>query len=224
MNRFAPLLLCLGLLACGAKPTGGPDGGQGLADRYLPLPVGAVLRYRITDPDTGQMTVKSTTVEAEEDLSGTLAVRVRTENGDGVTVSWQGFANEQAIRYREEELDAAGVKTVSTTFQPFKVRVDESAAHVQLGATWSETYTEVAVTAATGQSKSSAKAATWTVEATDESVTTPAGTFSCLRVRRRSGSSTSDKVYWFAKGVGKVKESGGQLEELSEYSLPGVGR
>jgi hypothetical protein len=54
-------------------------------------------------------------------------------------------------------------------------------------------------------------------------VTVPAGTFTTVHVQRVSGSgSTKQKDYWFAKGVGKVKETGGgqQNEELMSYSIP----
>jgi hypothetical protein len=57
--------------------------------------------------------------------------------------------------------------------------------------------------------------------AVDEPVTVPAGTFNCLRVRRRASQQDgSDKTYWFAKGVGKVKEVGGQTEELTSVTIP----
>ena len=40
----------------------------------------------------------------------------------------------------------------------------------------------------------------------------------CVRIlRQREGG--ADKIYWYAKGVGKVKEIGGQTEELTFYEL-----
>ena len=59
---------------------------------------------------------------------------------------------------------------------------------------------------------------TWRVVALDEMVTVPAGTFSAVVIEKVGGTST--KRYWFARGVGKVKEqSGTQLEELKSYML-----
>jgi hypothetical protein len=54
-------------------------------------------------------------------------------------------------------------------------------------------------------------------------VAVPAGTFCALRVRRVTSTTLggSDKTYWFARGVGKVKEEGGnQREELTDHALP----
>jgi hypothetical protein len=59
---------------------------------------------------------------------------------------------------------------------------------------------------------------TWRVVAVDEMVNVPAGTFSAVLIEKVGGTST--KRYWFARGVGKVKErSGAQLEELVNYTL-----
>jgi len=66
---------------------------------------------------------------------------------------------------------------------------------------------------------------TWTVEAINESLTVPAGTFSCLKVHRVETPSPvdttgGDNVYWFARGIGKVKETGPELHELLGYYIP----
>jgi hypothetical protein len=62
---------------------------------------------------------------------------------------------------------------------------------------------------------------TWTVEAVDEMVTVPAGTFKCLRVHStESGAKGYDSTFWFARNVGKVKETGTEVRELLGYSIP----
>ena len=50
----------------------------------------------------------------------------------------------------------------------------------------------------------------WEVMGVNEMLTTPAGTYKTLHVRRvgTDQNATSDKQYWFACGVGKVRESG----------------
>jgi len=45
------------------------------------------------------------------------------------------------------------------------------------------------------------------VETTNDRVTVPAGTFTCLRLRR-TRKHRPPAVFWFAKGVGLVKELG----------------
>ena len=62
---------------------------------------------------------------------------------------------------------------------------------------------------------------TWVVEATDAQITVPAGTFTCLQLRNLNTVTGSDNRYWFAQGVGKIREEGAtQVEELTSYSLP----
>jgi hypothetical protein len=58
----------------------------------------------------------------------------------------------------------------------------------------------------------------WKVVAIGEMVTVPAGTFSAVVIEKVGGTST--KRYWFARGVGKVREqSGSQIEELTGYMV-----
>jgi hypothetical protein len=59
---------------------------------------------------------------------------------------------------------------------------------------------------------------TWTVIGDDETLTVPAGTFTHVIHFRKVGAASS-KDYWYARGVGKLKETGTQTEELSAYSL-----
>jgi hypothetical protein len=50
----------------------------------------------------------------------------------------------------------------------------------------------------------------------------PAGTFKAIRLHRTgTAAGASDKLYWFVRGVGKIKETGGsRSEELQSYSIP----
>jgi hypothetical protein len=59
------------------------------------------------------------------------------------------------------------------------------------------------------------------VVARADSVTVPAGTFIAIHLERSNQVTGSIKDYWFAPGVGKVKESGdSQIELLTDYSIP----
>jgi len=76
------------------------------------------------------------------------------------------------------------------------------------------------VTAPLAQPASTATV-TWTVEAVNEMVTVPAGTFSCLRVHSvDAGLGGYDSTFWFARNIGKVKESGTEVRELLGYLIP----
>jgi hypothetical protein len=67
----------------------------------------------------------------------------------------------------------------------------------------------------------------WTVVSLTEAVTVPAGTFSCIHIirERTTGPSAGEKVeFWYAAGVGKVREENPadqHIEELKEFNIPG---
>lgn len=219
-----------GLAACGSEdPASQADGGPGadarvgldgdLTGRYLPLAIGNSWTYRVV-PAGGAPETKVSEVEALEDVggekAGITAFRVRTTKPDGITLSWQEDTGTEVLRHREEERSLADSLLVEQIYLPARVRLDETAAHLAVGAMWDVSYTER--TTGVGDV---ARIDQWTVEAVDEQVVVPAGTFSCLRVRRIGAEvGQANKVYWFARGVGKVKEEGGQLEELSAYGAP----
>jgi hypothetical protein len=215
------------LVACG-----GDDDGDGViecdtpsADRYLPLAIGATWTYDTSDMGAPNV-VKTSTVEALEDVGdrkeGTTAYRVRTGKAGGLgdVVSWQQDKCTSVVRHREQNLDPTTDAIVTDQFYVAgKLRVDETPEHLVVGATWTTSYTEVEVDNTTGQTHTKSKDENWSVIAVDASVTTPAGTFTCLQVNKTT-SGLADKTYWFAKGVGKVQEMGEAVETLTAYSIP----
>ncbi len=224
ISALAALALAA-LGSCGSEAASAPDTGDPGLGRYLPLTLGASWTWRVT-PSTGDAFDKVSTVEAFEDVggakAGVMAFRVRTAGKDGTTISWQEDTGSQVLRHREQSFSANGSMTSDQIYMPYKLRVDESAAHMAAGATFAENYTEVDTNPATGVIKTKTKAQTWTVEAVNEQLTVPAGTFVCVRLRRvGTDASASDKQYWFARGVGKIKEAGGQTEELAAFT-PGT--
>jgi hypothetical protein len=97
----------------------------------------------------------------------------------GSTVNWQQDTGTAVVRQREEFFDTAGALKSDHSFTPSKLRLDEDPSRTVLGASWTEMYTDE-VTAPLAQPASTATT-TWTVEAVDEVVTVPAGTFSSTR-------------------------------------------
>jgi hypothetical protein len=231
MKSLLVLLAAAPLVAaCGGEEVPEtPDGGAitctaPASERLLPLAVGTVWTYRVT-PLGGAPVEKTSTVEAYEDVgerkAGVVAYRVRTEKTDGVTVSWQEDRCTQILRHREQSFDMAGTQLDDQFYVPAKLRVDESEARLAPGVSWTTSYSEVSVDPLTGNTLTKSKTETWTVEAIDEQVTVPAGTFTTVRVRRvGQDAGQADKTFWFARGVGKVKEQGDQLEELVAVVQP----
>lgn len=227
-NSILMFVWMMALAACGDDAPVDLDGPVAecttpLAERYLPLTVGATWTYDTSDMGS-PVEPKTTTFEAYEDVgdrkTGVMAYRQRTQKVVGTAVSWHSDDCTAVTRHREQTLDGAGTLITDQFYVPGKLRVDESVAHTALGASWSIAYTEVEVDPISGTTTRS-KDETWTVEGVDESVTVPAGTFTALRVRKIT-SGNADKTYWFVKGVGKVKELGGQTEDLRSYSIPGL--
>lgn len=234
-------VLCLVACGGGGSPAGGggggPDGGGGggggadgsgggSGGALLPLAVGNSWTFQVTDSGTGAQGQKTQTVEAFEDvggsLAGTMAYRLHTvKPGGAYTLSWQDDTGSTVIRLRDQEFAAGGAQKNETVFDPDKLRVDESPAHTASGAQFSLTYTEHTTDLTAGGAQTDvSKTEDWAVVAVDESLTTPAGTFSCLHLHRTDSATGSDKEYWFAAGVGKVKEGGlGQTEILTDYSV-----
>jgi hypothetical protein len=191
--------------------------------RYEPWTVGSTWSYKLTDPK-GVIPTRTnavTTVGAEEDVgapnAGKKAFKVHIEKIQGYKDVWETHLGDLDVRYKTTFYDQSNTLTETDTDQPYRLKLDETPAHLTTGATWSETFTETATL--TGQAPSSKqKTEPWKVVSDSEQVTVLAGTFTTLHVQRGSGTGVQD--YWYARGVGKVKETGGgQDEELMSYTI-----
>lgn len=204
-----------------------PDGGSGgpVESRFLPWKVGSVWSYKLTDP-TNVVPPRMnalTTIEAQEDIGGShagkMAFRIRIEQLDGHAVTYQGYEGDLAVRYAQTTYDLAGAMIDRQSIAPYRLKLDESAAHMIANAAYSETFS-ITTSDATG-TRTNTKYENWQVIAMAEEVTVIAGTFSTIHVRRINPAGASDKTkdYWFARGSGKVKETGGgQDEELVSFT------
>lgn len=239
-----PILLFAGLgIGCGGNSGKTPLPSTG---PWVPLKVGNRWTYTITDVD-GKVSAKVQGVTAESAVGGTgmfasaMAFKLVTgdrfddKNGD---VSYQNWVNSRLVRYRELSVGASSGNTKKEEYyEPPRLRLDDTDEHNKAGANWPESYKTFTVDtpkapADAGVPDGGAVDAglvttedmiidVWTVLAVDEEVTVPAGTFKAMVVEKVGNSGASDKKFWFARGVGKVKETGvnDQTEELSSYML-----
>lgn len=227
----AAMLLSSGCHSTSGQPSDAAAPGADLVDarqaatsgRYIPLSIGAGWTWNGYDTLSGLSGPTDSRVEAMEALTGAKAgisaFRVKSLTLSGYTVNWQQDTGTATVRHREQFFDATGALKSDHVYTPSKLRLDEDPAHLVVGASWTEMYTDD-VTAPTVV-PSRAATATWTVEAIDEMVSVPAGTFSCLRVHSvESGLNGYDSTFWFARNIGKVKESGTEVRELVGYSIP----
>ncbi|MDB4976623.1 MAG: hypothetical protein JWN48_4964 [Myxococcaceae bacterium] len=203
---------------------GGDASAAVAAKSILPWKEGNTWTYRVTGD--GEVGTKVITIGPLEAVGGSgankdkLANKVVTAKGtDDQTVSWQVEDSNGArvVRLREQSF---GAKTkllqLDEFFEPYKLHVDGTAAHSIAGASWVETYMDTKVVPDAGTTTTTGMD-TWSVDAVEQSVTVPAGTFKAIVFIKGGGS--NQKTYWYTPGVGKIKEAGGQTEELVSYTL-----
>jgi len=211
------------LSGCGDEDLSG--GGGSKVGPLLPWQEGNTWTYEVTDAN-GVKTTKVTTVHAEEPVSGTgpnaalSAFRVVTTkgvNGMDETVSWQGVRGDAVVRYREQAFGAtSGALSLEEHWEPYKIHIDGSAERTsETTMPWLEIYQETKIEAGTTPTPVEVRDL-WTVVSASETVTVPAGTFDAVVLQKIGGST---KTYWYVWGVGKVKETGGQTEELTSYMV-----
>jgi hypothetical protein len=227
------LLFPIGMFAVGcvtdAKTAAPADGGAGAgADAgtapLLPWAVGNNWTYRVTD--TKSVSQKVTSIEAEELVGGSgphadeMAFKVTTLKVDGTdrTLSWQLDQGGKVIRYREQSFSAgSGALSLEEHWDPYKLHIDGTPEHTAPNATWLEEYAETKLPAA-GSPSTAQQRDRWSVDQADATVTVPAGTFEHAVVFTKAGGSDL-KTYWYVRGIGKIKETGGQTEELVSYTV-----
>lgn len=214
-----------GIPVAGDGAGGAPVGS---AEPLLPWTEGNSWTYRVTK--NGTATEKTTTVGALETVGGMgpsaklKANHVTTAKGAGAndrSESWQApdaQNPDRILRYRELTYDPATGNLQDDVYcDPPKLHIDGSPEHTVKGATWKEQYTESTLTVGMPVT-SHAVSETWTVVSASETLKVVAGTFTNVIHFRKVGAA-STKDYWYARGVGKLKETGTQVEELTAYSL-----
>lgn len=220
-------VMCLGAGCTSEPPASGEDSGADAAVEQrsgplLPWKEGNTWTYQVTED--GEESTKIVTVGAEEEVGGSgphatdRANKVVTKKGQSdQTVSWQTVESERVVRYREQSFsEKTGALTEEEHWEPHKLHVDMSAANTKEGASWVESYAETKLPV-DGEPSTETERDVWSVDAVDQVVTVPAGTFRAI-VLQKAGSGGL-KTYWYVPGVGKVKETGGQTELLVSYEV-----
>ena len=192
---------------------------------YLPLEVGALWRYAITTDDgrhgTGSVSVAGVDYGGS---SGTVPeYRVREDLLDGTVWTWDDREAGRVAVEQQEIDDRTGRVIDEEAYDPPITVVDERMERVAAGAKWPEAFLDTAPNAK-GHPKSKRAEAKWEVESVANPVSVPAGTFTCLRLRRAQ-KHHPPLVSWYAKGVGLVKQQGAgplgdQTLALVEARLP----
>jgi hypothetical protein len=200
------LLGILGSPGCSSVAHG--HEGAGLAASYLPLEIGAVWRYAITRDDgrRGDGVVSVDGVDYGGSNGGVAEYRIRAELLDGTIWSWEEREAKRVALEQEEIDDRAGNVLDEQSYDPPITVVDEQADRLTVGAKWPEAFINTSPNAK-GHPKSKRAEAKWEVESLTDQVSVPAGTFTCLRLRRAQ-KHHPPLISWYAKGVGLVRQEG----------------
>jgi hypothetical protein len=215
---------CVNDAATAVGDAGSRDAQVANSKPLLPWKVGNSWTYRVTGG--GVVSMKVTEIGAEEIVGGNgphkteMAFKVTTAKMDGTdkSISWQQAVDGKVLRYREQSFSkATGELTLEEHWDPFKLHIDGTAKHTVAAVTWLEQYEETKLPAGSAATTAS-QSDRWTVQSADEAVTVPAGTFKHAIVITKAGGSNL-KTYWYVRGIGKIKETGGQTEELVSYQI-----
>jgi hypothetical protein len=208
------------MAGCGSLAHGN-EGGR-LAASYLPLEVGAIWRYAITSDDGRQGTgvVKVDGIDYAGSNGTGPEYRIREDLLDGTIWSWEARAAGRVALDQEEIDDRAGTMVDEESYDPPITVVDERAERLAVGAAWPEAFIDTSPNAK-GHPKSKRAEVKWAVESVTDPVAVPAGTFTCLRIRRAQKHHPA-VVSWYAKGIGLVKQTGAGL--LGDQTLALVSR
>jgi hypothetical protein len=232
---LAGLTLNLALAACGSvdpqdhSPGAAGDTGAPSDDTpLLPWATGNSWSYRVTKD--GEVTDKTTTVGELEVIGGSgphaedMAYHVVTAKGvdeKDRTESWQApdaDYPQRIVRYRELSFGAvSGELELEEHWEPAKLHIDGTAEKAVAGASWLEKYAETKLEVGLPETSHEVREV-WTVVDDDVTLEVPKGTFQHVIHFQKSGSGAT-KNYWYLRGVGKLKETGSQTEELVDYSL-----
>lgn len=208
--------------ACGGSDDKGDASVEETDGPYLPWKVGNTWTYRVTN--NGVVSTKVITIEAEEKVGGDgphaddTALKVVTKKGKlDQTISWQAVDGDRVLRYREQSFhESTGELEQEEHWDPYKLHFDGSDEHTAAKASWLESYDETKLPVGKA-SETKLERDRWSVDSPGEEVTVPAGTFRAVVVQKAGGGAL--KTYWYVRGIGKVKEEGGQKEELVSYEV-----
>jgi hypothetical protein len=217
-RRVLALAAAAALAACGGASISTdntpPPGQKTLA----PLGTGARWTYRVTDPLRDAPFEKVVEVVGPQQVpeSSATAILVVDREPTQEERAWLVERDGLVLRAREEDWKAGALvrKTMWTPDAPKTLAAD-----APLGWTYRATVSESEWRASDGVTAVKDQIYEFTVVGTDVQVTVPAGTFTCLKVTRvRLDKPGSDRTYWLAPDVGKVREEGERTEELVQFS------
>lgn len=213
--------LLLAAWGCGGGAGPGQQ-GDGAALPLQPFTVGTSWTYQTSRGDGTEVSEKTATVIALEDVDGVEAAVIETRRGQKVSQVWLGEVDGRILRLREETREPGQIPELRR-FEPGSLRTPATMEGLRVGQTLPSSYVEVVLDDAGTELARIDRQPAWSVEALDDQVETPAGTFGAIRLLRLGDEADGalEKRVWYAPGVGKVKEQGNRIELLKSYRSGG---
>ena len=200
----------------------------GSKDSHFPLVNGATWKYHHENPTKAAWdevaSVTSTTYMDKPAFSFT-----DEEDAQGERTTSTMVVEGTRVYRVYKEVAVAGQVAVKTAYDPAFLRYDEAwlteGQQVTLDDDWTQTcvFTSSASKCAPGAVRTGSTKHSYKVVKLHSEVTVPAGTFDCVQIERVNPGDAETKHFWFAKGVGKVREldtSSNATEELMQYDIP----
>jgi hypothetical protein len=198
------------------------EGGRATTDGFLPQAVGNTWRYRVDNLDGMPPAVKTqsyTEMITPDEQTGEVIVQV-TANDSGTTESWFQRQGDRIVRLQQQDFDQNGALERTTVYLPHRLRLDESPARLETGATWTENYVREERSPLGAVLETENNSEEWSVINGDMACPGDWSEHRCIHLRRRTLAGTgTEKQYWFARGYGKIREEGGVVEELLGCTL-----
>jgi hypothetical protein len=214
--------------SAGAGSIDGPPPAAGSRESHFPLVDGASWTYRHTnlldDPWDETDDVAATTYKGQDAF-----ILSDQEDAQGEQTHSTHVIDGTRVYRAYKEVAVGDEVAVTTSYDPAFLRYDEAWTRNGDTVTLDDDWTQVCVTASTASScapgaiKPGTTTHTYTVLDTATELTVPAGTFAAVKIQRDNVTSPETKLFWFAAGVGKVREENpttGAVEELSAYEIP----
>jgi hypothetical protein len=212
----------------GAGSIEGPPPDAGSRESHFPLVDGTTWTYHHTnlvDPPWDETdTVMATSYKAEDAF-----ILSDEEDAQGEQTHSTHVIDGTRVLRAYKEVAVADQVAVTTTYDPAFLRYDEAWTTAGDTVTLDDDWTQVCVVMSTaskcapGAIKPGTTTHTYTVLDVAAKLTVPAGKFTSVKIQRDNVSDPETKLFWFAAGVGKVREENpttGAVEELSAYEIP----
>lgn len=199
----------------------------GARNSHFPLVEGATWIYRHTNPTKPSWdetnTIKSTTY-----LGRPAFIYSDEEDAQGLRTHSTLEVRDSRVFRVYKETAVTGQVALTVTYDPGFLRFDEAwnadGQTVTLTNNWTQNCVlmSAASKCAPGSIKPGMSRHIWTVLKASTTVTVPAGTFEAIQIERVAPVKNETTIFWFAAGVGKVREetpAAQAIEELLSFEI-----